>query len=777
MLIFLVISFLLFWFCLPKPLFNSPTSYVIDDADGQLLGAAIATDGQWRFPPNAEVPEKFKQCIITFEDKRFMHHPGFDVLALGRAMKQNFHSGKVESGGSTISMQVIRLATKDKRTVLNKVKEIFMAMRLECGYKKSEILSLYASNAPFGSNVVGLDAASWRYFGRGPEQLSWGEMAAMAVLPNSPSLVNPGKNRAILLKKRNQLLDKLVEQGIIDATTASLAKLEPVPYQPMPLPQYAPHLLQRFKVDSQAKRFGDTRLKTTIHTNLQRQVNQILERHHQQLKANDINNIAAVVLDVETGATLAYAGNIAHPEDTLMQSDVDVVNAPRSPGSTLKPLLYASAMHDGLILPNSLLPDIPTQILSFHPKNFDLVYDGAVPASQALARSLNVPAVRLLQQYKTERFYDLLHKVGITTLNKPADHYGLSLILGGGENTLWELAGSYADMARVLNHYNKYDGKYDPADYHNPVYSIMPPRKPDLQKTGLIDAGSIYYTLQAMEEVMRPGEEMLWNRFSSTQRVAWKTGTSFGFRDGWAIGITPKYVVAVWVGNTDGEGRPGLTGISTAAPAMFEIFRLLPVSREWFDMPAGEMVKIKVCKQSGYRAGENCEDTYDEYVPKGGLNAPVCPYHQIVHLSADGQWQVTGNCVPPNQIVNKKWFVLPPSMEYYYKSRSYEYHTLPPFRPDCALGERGNPMEVIYPKDGAKIYVPLEADGSRGRVIFDAAHRQAGVKIFWHLDDDYVGETKDFHQMALNPPPGKHTLTLVDGNGNEVHVGFEVLSK
>jgi len=777
LLVFLTISFLLFWFCLPKPLFNSPTSYVIDDADGQLLGAAIATDGQWRFPPNAEVPEKFKQCIITFEDKRFMHHPGVDLLALGRAIKQDFHSRKVESGGSTITMQVIRLATKDKRTFVNKAKEIFMAMRLECRYKKSEILSLYASNAPFGSNVVGLDAASWRYFGRSPDKLSWGEMAAMAVLPNSPSLVNPGKNRATLLKKRNQLLDKLSEQGVIDATTASLAKLEPVPDQPMPLPQIAPHLLQRFKVDSQANRFGDTRLRTTIHTNLQRQVNQILERHHQLLKANDINNIAAVVLDVETGATLAYAGNISHPEDTLMQSDVDVVNAPRSPGSTLKPLLYASAMHDGLILPNSLLPDIPTQILSFHPKNFDLVYDGAVPASQALARSLNVPAVRLLQEYKTERFYDLLHKVGMTTLNKPADHYGLSLILGGGENTLWELAGSYADMARVLNHYNKYNGKYDPADYHNPVYSVMPAKKPDLQKTGLIDAGSIYYTLQAMEEVMRPGEEMLWNRFSSTQRIAWKTGTSFGFRDGWAIGITPKYVVAVWVGNTDGEGKPGLTGINTAAPAMFEIFRLLPVSRQWFDMPAGEMVKIKVCKQSGYRAGEFCEDTYDEIVPKGGLNAPVCPYHQLVHLTADGKWQVTGNCVPPDQIVNKKWFVLPPSMEYYYKSRSYEYHLLPPFRPDCAQGERGNPMEVVYPKDGAKIYVPLEADGSRGRVIFDAANRQAGVKIFWHLDDDYVGETKDFHQIALNPPPGKHTLTLVDGNGNEVHVGFEVLSK
>ncbi|SHM09513.1 penicillin-binding protein 1C [Mucilaginibacter sp. OK098] len=777
-LAFLLTLFLLFWFCLPKPLFNSPTSYVIDDTDGQLLGASIATDGQWRFPPNAEVPEKFKQCIIAFEDKRFMHHPGFDILALGRAIKQNFHSSKITSGGSTITMQVIRLATRHKRNIWNKLIEMFMAVRLEAGYSKNEILSFYTSNAPFGSNVIGLDAASWRYFGRSPDKLSWGEMAAMAVLPNAPSLVHPGRNRAILLKKRNLLLDKLYHQGVIDSITAALAKFEPVPDRPMPLPQLAPHLLERFKSDHQTNTHGDTRLRTSIRSSLQQQVNEILERHHQVLKSNEINNIAAVVLDVETGAALAYAGNIAHPEDPEMESDVDVVDAPRSPGSTLKPMLYASMLQDGLLLPNSLMPDIPTQIAGYHPENFDLGYDGAVPASRALSRSLNVPAVKMLQQFKYERFYGVLQKMGITTLKKPADHYGLSLILGGGENTLWELSGAYADMARVLNHYTKYNGKYDPTDYHNPVYSVSSRKnKPEFEKSGLLDAGSIYYTLQAMEEVMRPGEEMLWQQFSSSQRVAWKTGTSFGFRDGWAIGITPKYVVGVWVGNTDGEGRPNLTGISTAAPALFEIFRLLPVTRDWFEMPVGEMVKIKVCHQSGYRAGEYCDDTDDLWVPKSGLKAPVCPYHQLVHLSADGKWQVTGNCTPPNQIINKHWFVLPPSMEYYYKTKNYQYRVLPPFRPDCVQAENAAPMEVIYPKDGAKIYVPLEADGSRGRVIFNAAHRQSGVKIFWHLDDKYVGETKDFHQMALNPPPGKHVLTLVDGNGNTVHIGFEVLAK
>jgi penicillin-binding protein 1C len=372
-LVFLLVLTLLFWFCLPKPLFKSPTSYVIDDDKGQLLGASIATDGQWRFPYNDSVPDKFKQCIITFEDKRFDHHPGFDVLAFSRAIRQNMRSKKVTSGGSTITMQVIRLATKHKRTIWNKLLEICMALRLELTCSKSEILALYASNAPFGTNVIGLDAASWRYFGRSPDKLSWGEMAAMAVLPNSPSL-----------------LSRLNKQGIIDSTTAALAKLEPVPDRPMPLPQLAPHLLQRFKNDHQHKPLGDTRIRTSINTALQQQVNDILEQHHQVLKANDINNIAAIVLDVETGATLAYAGNISHREDPQMESDVDVINAPRSPGSTLKPLLYASMLHNGLILPNSLLPDVPTLIAGYHPENFDLGYDGAVPASRALSRSLNM---------------------------------------------------------------------------------------------------------------------------------------------------------------------------------------------------------------------------------------------------------------------------------------------------------------------------------------------------------------------------------------------------
>jgi len=777
LLLALLVLLLAFSFCLPAPLFDKPTSYVIDDEKGSLLGAAIASDGQWRFPYNDHVPEKFKQCILAFEDKRFENHFGVDLLALGRAVRQNFRTGDIISGGSTITMQVIRLSTHHKRTIWNKLREMIMAIRLEIGYSKNEILAFYTSNAPFGSNVVGLDAASWRYFGRTVDKLSWGEMAALAVLPNSPSLVHPGRNRLLLLEKRNRLLDKLAKRGTIDTMTASLAKLEPVPDKPVPLPQLAPHLLERFKAENMTKGIVTTRITTTVRTELQQQVSGILERHHNILKGNGINNIAALVLDVETGSALAYVGNIYHPGNPELESNVDVINAPRSPGSTLKPLLYAAMMHDGYILPDALIPDVPTQIAGYHPENYDLGYDGAIPASRALSRSLNVPAVKMLQKYKYERFHDFLKKTGITTLKQAPDFYGLSLILGGGENTLWELTGAYANMGRVLNHYKKYKGKYDAADFHRPVYEKQPSGKPNPEKNGLLDAGSIYYTLQAMEEVMRPGEEMLWEQFASTQRIAWKTGTSFGFRDGWAIGITPKYVVGVWVGNTTGEGRANLTGIHTAAPAMFEIFRLLPLTRDWFEMPVGDMVKIEVCPESGFRAGEYCGNAEEMWVPQGGLKSPVCPYHQLIHIDKTGNWQVNADCELPDNIINKSWFVLPPSMEYYFKTKNYQYKTLPPFKPGCAYLTKSSVMEVIYPKDGAKVYIPIEAGGTRGRLICNAAHRQAGKKIFWHLDRQYLGETKDFHQMELNPSPGDHLLSLVDEDGNDMVIRFEVLDR
>ncbi len=784
-LVVLLILLMWFYFSLPVKLFLTPTSYVIEDREGNLLNATIAADGQWRFPYNKNVPQKFIDCITSFEDRRFFKHPGVDPVAIGRAVVKNIKNKGVVQGGSTITMQVIRLSKKnDKRSIWNKLKESLLAVRLELSYSKKNILALYAGNAPFGSNIVGLDAAAWRYYGRSADKLSWGEMAALAVLPNAPALVHPGKNRNVLLKKRNTLLDNLLQAGKIDKATAALAKLEPLPDEPYRLPQHASHLLQRFIKDNKAWK-QETTIKTTLDGNLQKNVSLILQQHQSVLKGNGINNVCALVLDVETGNTLAYVGNISDALNKEMEADVDVIAAPRSPGSALKPILYAAMLSDGLILPNSIIPDIPTQIGSYAPKNFDLGYDGAVPAGRALARSLNVPAVKMLQQYKYQRFYETLQQTGISTLNNNADFYGLSMILGGCEVTMWDLAGMYASMARTLNHQTKNRGKFYAKDFHPPNYIYDNRRlttdngKRETRNISL-DATSIWFTFQAMQDVMRPGEEGLWQQFTSSQKIAWKTGTSFGFRDGWAIGLTPKNVVAVWVGNTDGEGRPGLVGIQTAAPILFDIFRMLPNSK-WFEKPRYNYSYVPVCRQSGYRANIDCPDTDTLFMPPNATKVQLCAYHKIIHLDATGSFRVTEACESPSAMQHKSWFILSPAMEFYYKQRNIDYLPLPPFKPGCIANtngsETGKLIEIIYPQPDAKIYVPLEINGERGKTIFSAAHRRAGAKIFWSLDDEFAGITQNFHQLGLNPPAGKHILTLVDENGISVSRQFEILEK
>jgi penicillin-binding protein 1C len=433
-------------------------------------------------------------------------------------------------------------------------------------------------------------------------------------------------------------------------------------------------------------------------------------------------------------------------------------------------------LNGGLILPNTLIPDIPMQIGGFIPENYTLTYDGAVPAHRALSRSLNIPAVKMLQTYGYDQFCALMRKIGMTTLTRPADHYGLSLILGGAEAKLWDLAGIYASMARTLNHYSE-TGMYDKNDFHPPCYILKEKTtEPDFTShTSVFDAASIFLAFKAMVEVARPDEEQQWQQFSSSSKIAWKTGTSFGNRDAWSIGVTPGYIVAVWVGNASGEGRPGLTGIGTAAPILFDIFKTLP-STPWFKTPYNEMLPVAVCRQSGYRASSICEPVDTIWVPKKGLRTPACPFHQIVHLDKTETWQVTSNCVSPSEMVHRSWFVLPPVQEWYFRNKNPFYKILPPFRPGCGPPETHS-MELIYPHPNSRLYVPVDLDGKPGSTVFKVAHRTPQHRVYWHLDDHFIGTTVQYHQMALSPDRGFHRLTLVDENGESISIMFEIMTK
>ncbi len=597
---------------------------------------------------------------MQFEDKRFYSHIGVSFAAIVRATWQNIRAKQIVSGASTITMQVVRLHRKGKqRSIFEKLIEAAIAVRLEVAYSKHQILCMYASHAPFGGNVVGLEAAAWRYYSRWAKELSWPEAAALAVLPNSPALVHPGRNQQRLMEKRNGLLKRLMEKGKIDSLTFSLSVQEPLPGEPRPIPSIAPHILTRAIADGKM----GTEVRTTIDPFLQQRAMETVSHHNIRLRGNQIHNAALLVLDIETGNALAYVGNAQGEGDG---AQVDIIRSAQSTGSILKPFLYAFMLHEGSILPRTLVADVPTQIGGFSPKNFLPDYDGAVPASRALARSLNVPAVSMLQQHGVEKFLRQLQSLGLTTINRSAGNYGLSLILGGAEATLWDLAGVYASMARSLNHYRILQSQYCRTDFRpaNYVQGVNLPQAGIPTDNSTLAAAAINFTFEAMREAARPEEEAGWQFFSSTRSIAWKTGTSYGHRDAWAIGLNPRHVVAVWVGNASGEGRPNLTGISAAAPIMFDMFGALP-SSSWFQQPFDEMVKIPVCRYSGHRASSICEPVDSVWIPRAGIETLACPHHQLVHLNPEQNHRVTDRYMSINEMVTKSWFVLPPAMEWF----------------------------------------------------------------------------------------------------------------
>ena len=756
----------------PLPRFKAPLSTVVEAKDGSLLGARIADDGQWRFPPSDSVPYKFEKALITFEDRYFYYHPGINPVAIIRALINNIKAGEIVSGGSTITMQVARISRGNtRRTYWEKIVEILSAVKLEIFRSKKEILKMYVSNAPFGGNTVGLDAATWRYSGISSFNLSWAEAAAYAVLPNSPALVFPGKNQETLKTRRNDLLKKLFRKSYFDTLSLVLALEEPLPGEPGPLPSKAPHLTDYFYKNNRGKK-----VLTTIDPELQERLTSTINSHQKILENNFIFNSACIVVSVESGEVLAYAGNSTLPETALHGGDVDIIRSLRSTGSILKPVLYAGMQFSGVILPNTLIPDIPTRFTGFTPKNFNQSFSGAVTADNALSQSLNIPAVKMLQKYDPENFLALLQKTGFTTFDKSADHYGLSLILGGGETSLWELTGVYASFSRVLNRFNR-EKKYNATDYHPPVLSKEEHtiRRDTSESAPPLSASSIWLTYEALQRVNRPESETGWQYFSSSRSFAWKTGTSFGFRDAWAVGTTPEYVIGVWAGNADGEGRPGLTGVTSAAPILFDVFSLTGPTRS-FVQPAEEMTTIKVCNQSGYRAGPDCPGTHEVWSCLAGLRSDACPYHKIVHLNRSKTQRVTSDCEDAAAIINESWFVLPPAMEYFYKQEHPEYKVLPPSAPGCT-GDKSIPvMEFIYPTPGVKIFIPRDQEGVLTRIIPEVAHRDPSKKIFWHLDDRFITTTRSIHRIEILAGAGPHVLTAVDEEGNSIRCLFSILT-
>lgn len=763
-----VLVVIVYYFSLPKHLFKNPTATVVTAKNNELLGAVIASDGQWRFPELDSVPKKFEHCILQFEDAYFYQHFGFNPISIGKAIIENSKAKRVVRGGSTLTQQVIRLSRKNKkRSYVEKLQEIILATRLEFRYSKKEILKLYASHAPFGGNVVGLEMASWRYFGLQPHQLSWAETATLAVLPNAPALIYPGKNQQKLKIKRNNLLQKLYEEGVIDQITYDLAIEEALPQKPYPLPTTAPHFVQEVTKQHRGKR-----IKSSVDIHLQKQVNALVKQHYYRQKQNEVYNMAVLVLDVDTRKVLAYAGN--SPTDKTHQKDVNNVIAPRSTGSTLKPFLYAHMLQSGDLLPTQLVADVPTEIAGYSPKNFNLTFDGAVPANEALTRSLNIPSVRMLQRYGLEKFREDIKMYHINDIDKSADYYGLSLILGGAEASLWDLCKTFAGYAGIVNHYETLKHNYYEEEFVDPSFLLKQTPNFGAVKSNYstLDAGAVYLTLNTLIEVNRPYTDQAWKYYDSSQKIAWKTGTSFGNKDAWAIGVTPKYVVGVWVGNSDGEGRSDLTGVGSAAPLMFDIFDVLPKST-WFLSPFEDLIEVAICEKSGFLAKPICPSTLKR-VQKSAMKARSCPYHQEIMVDQLEKFRVNSNCESVTNMKSKTWFVLPPLMAYYYQQNNADYRPLPKFRTNCNQLEK-NTMDFVFPAKYYSTISPTRGNNNElNPIILKLTHTKPASKVYWYLNSKFIGTTTQYHEQAILPKAGKHTIIAIDDYGNELKRVIEI---
>ncbi len=745
---------------IPKPLFPQDYSKLVLDANGEILRVFLNKNEQWILPEDgSEIPFTLRTAVIQFEDKRFEKHWGIDFLALGRAIYQNITRGSRISGASTLTMQVARLMQPKPRTIKNKIIEMFQAIALEVWYTKDEILKLYLLHAPYGSNIIGYRTAALRYFGQEPENLSWSQAATLAVLPNNPGHVNPMQNQDKLQEKRDELLKSLYQAKLIDQITYELAIAEPVPQGQYPFNLSAPHIAERL-----ARNSTENIIITTIEKEIQDMTTNLVKEHITTLKEKGVRNGAVLVTDTSTGEIKAYVGSQDYFDD-LNLGKIDGVRMLRSTGSTLKPFLYGLAMDAGLIVPESVLPDVPVNYGGYTPYNISHSFAGVVRADQALIRSLNAPAVHLLNNYGIDEFHQFFATLRLTGLTKRAQDYGLSMVLGSIETSLLELSRLYQGLAN----YGAFLEQLSVVRTKHKAKGVGP----SVNKHQLITKGSAYLVLDVLKEVERPGGDYYWREYQSSVPIAWKTGTSYGNRDAWAIGVSPRWVIAVWIGNFSGGEIPGLSGIDSAAPLLFKLFAQLEkgANHPWFDLPEAELKEIFVSQKTGYRLNESTLETKVVLASAGAAPLRYSPYEKQFFMNLAEDMQVCSLCWDREDMKTVSKLVYPSYISLHLANSGLEYN-LPPHNPNCPGIRELNPLDFIYPTEDSHIFVPRDIAGGYQKVVMEVGHAEKDSHIFWYLDQTYLTETVGSHRVTVDLDTGWHQLYIVDAVGNSNSISF-----
>ncbi|HEU0032538.1 MAG TPA: penicillin-binding protein 1C [Kofleriaceae bacterium] len=744
---------------IPLPARDSGWSTVIEYRDGRPAYVFLAPDDKWRLHVGLDrVDPKLVEALVALEDKRFWSHDGVDPVAIGRAAWTNVTRGRRVSGGSTLSMQLARLLEPRPRTVPNKLIDMFRAVQLDLRLSKHEILAEYLSRTPYGGNVEGIEAAAWAYFGHSARHLSPVEIATLLAVPQGPSRFAPSAaNTARLRARRDVILDKLIEAGVFagaDAESALVdAKDSAPPDHLRRLPREAHHAAFALR-----RRFPDREI---IHSTLDAGAQAVAEHEitlrAPELHAKGIHGGAIVVVDHATREVVALVGSLDFA-DAKHGGQIPMFERPRSPGSTLKPFLYALAIDRGLALPGYLVPDVPTQYGTYRPKNFDNTWNGLVTLEDALSRSLNLPFIDLLSKYRVEPFIAELERAGVSLERAAPGYYGLSLIVGGIELTPLELASLYATLAE--------DGNYRPLR--------LVDTDPVLPDAPIFAAGSAYLTRETLAKRDRPDFPRRRDFDGLPAEIHWKTGTSFGFRDAWAVGSGPRYTAVVWTGNVDNEPSSELVGSEAAGPLLFDVLEALADRTRHPEpaQPPDDLVQIEVCAYSGHIATDACPHKTKRLARVHAVPTTPCPYHHAYDVDTDSHEAVLPACrVPGRSYERKSFVVLPSSVTAWLAEHHRTLPESPPFAEGCIAEAAAAPV-MVTPSEGQVVTLIPGVPATRQAIPLAATTRAATVS--WFVDGMLIGTAPASQRVYWVPSVGKHDVVVADDTGRKARRVLDV---
>lgn len=746
-------------------LFPPPTqvaySTLVNAADGTTLHAFLNRDDKWRmYATLDDITPRLRQVILQKEDRWFYWHPGLNPAAMLRAAGRNLLSGRRTSGASTITMQVVRLLEPRPRTYLSKLIEVARAVQLEVHLSKDEILQLYLNLIPYGGNVEGIKSASLIFFGKPPQLLSLAEITTLAIIPNRPSSLRLGDNNAAIVQARNKWLHRFAQSGTFDEKAVQDALNEPLDAHRRPAPNQAPHLSLRLKSEQPDEPIIVSTLQPSVQAATERLARQYVDR----VRAQNIHNAAVLVINNLTGAVEAYVGS-ADFANTFDGGQVDGVQAVRSPGSALKPLLYALAFDRGLITPKAKLNDVPTNFGagsgSYEPDNYDRHFNGPVTAEFALANSLNIPAVKLLRDVSTPGFIGTLRQAGFRTVQKQAADLGLSMILGGCGVTLEEITQAYTAFAnggQIREATFVTDARVETGPQYTTNKTIFSPE-------------AAFLVTNTLTQITRPDLPNNFDNSYRLPRIAWKTGTSYGRRDAWSIGYNRHYTVGVWVGNFSGVGVPDLSGANTATPLLFQVFNAIDYNTPtgWFRPPVGgKLASRQVCPESGDVPEQACEGRAVDYYIMGVSRATRCQHQTRVWTNTAGTLSYCAHCRPTgtdslSRPVARLYPNLAPEVVAWYAASHRPYAAIPSHNPACerVFGTGEAPLITslnqhseyfINPKKPADLALACQAANDVQRV-------------YWYLNDKLYQAAKPTETLFFTPTPGTLTVACADDKG------------